>query len=82
MVKTGKKECVIFKSFLGAASDPAGGLQRPPDPQLDWTHFALGNHPKRGTSNATEYSFHPVAGITWKNANIKDEFKGANTRIN
>ena len=27
--------------------------------------------------------FHPIAGITWKNANIKDEFKGPNsTRIN
>ena len=28
------------------------------------------------------YSFHPIAGSTWENANIKDEFKGANTRIN
>ena len=28
------------------------------------------------------YSFHPIAEITLKNANIKDEFKGASTRIN
>ena len=28
------------------------------------------------------YSFHPVAEITLKNVNIKDEFKGASTRIN
>ena len=28
------------------------------------------------------YSFHPIAEIKWKNANIKDEFKGATTRIN
>ena len=28
------------------------------------------------------YSFHPIAEITWKNAKIKDEFKGATTGIN
>ena len=27
------------------------------------------------------YSFHPIAEITSKNANMKDELKGANTRI-
>ena len=30
MVKTGKKECVIFKSFWGAPPDPTRGLTAPP----------------------------------------------------
>ena len=36
MVKTGKKECVIFKSFWGAAPDPAGGLTAPPPQTPSW----------------------------------------------
>ena len=35
-------KCEIFKSFRGSAPDPAGGLQRPPDPQLEKGRAAHG----------------------------------------
>ena len=35
-------KCEIFKSFRGSAPDPAGGLQRPPHPQLEKGRAAHG----------------------------------------
>ena len=48
----------------------------------DGVEFGAYGPPPRRSVLLLLYSFHPIAEITLKNANIKDEFKGASTRIN